>query len=127
MNSIPADVQRRLDLEDLCHRILEHEGLESYSEVLNFVSGTGGGRIAAMQWQVIFQHLLIRRRVLVQGAALNFYEFEKKATAAVKRLGVDDPHLTWLLVYLYTRKVARGDSEGWDYAVGIIKEWLTSS
>lgn len=120
----------RFRVEDLCHEILERIGMDAYSEVLNFVSGIADGRVAAMQWQVIFQHLLVRRRVLCRTHLRDFYEVEKIAEKVVKKLGVQDPHLNWLLVYLYTNAMLSPkdswEQEIWTRAVDTIKAWQTS-
>lgn len=124
MNSIPTDVQQQMAVEGLCHEILDRIGMDAYSEVLNFVSGTGGGRIEAMQWQVIFQHLLVRRRGLCHRYQQDFYQVEKKAETAVKKLKVADAHLNWLLVYLYTAAILiPADTSTWTHAVDTIRSW----
>lgn len=124
MDSIPADVQRTLDIDGLRHEILDRIGMEAYSEALNFVSGTLGGRLKAMQWQVIFQHLLVRRRNLCQRAGRDFYEVEKKAETAVKKLKSGDAHLDWLLLFLYTQSMLNpADNRDWLYAVDTMKSW----
>lgn len=125
---IPADVQRKLDVEDLCHRLLDSVGMDAYSEALNFCGGSGHGRIRAMQWQVVFQHLLVRRRSMCIRAQLDFYEVEKKAEAAVKRLKLEiSPELSWLLVYAQTMKIVLGEPELWDLARATMSTWSTSS
>lgn len=126
MNSIPADVERLLALQGLQHEILERIGMEAYSEVLNFVSETAGGRLKAMQWQVIFQHLLVRRRTLCQRYQQDFYQVEKKAETAVKKLKSGDAHLDWLLVYLHTLAMLTGDKSYWIFAVDTMKSWPVS-
>lgn len=123
-NSIPADVQRKIDDEDLTHVLLEHMGMESYSEALNFAGNMAKGRIRAMLWQAVFQHMLVRRRNMCIQAKLDFYETEKKAEAAVKRLKVKvSAELSWLLVYAYTAKALFSEAELWDRAVGTIRSW----
>ena len=125
-SSIPADIQRKIDDEDLCHVLLEHCGMEDYSAALNFASGAAKGRVAAILWQAIFQHLLVRRRNMCIQAKLDFYETEKKAEASVKRLKATlSPELTWLMVYLCTRKICipQSSTATWDHARGIIGSW----
>ena len=123
-NSTPADIQRQIDDEDLCHVLLEHAGMESYSDALNFAGGSGHGRIGAMLWQAIFQHLLIRRRNMCIQAQLNFYETEKKCEAAVKRLKTEvSPQLAWMLVYAQTMKITISESAMWDRATGTLRSW----
>lgn len=107
MNSIPAE-------HPVALQILTDVGLGGYIHALDTAGDSGKGRIREMVWQAIFQHLMIRRRILCREAELDFYEVEKKAEAAVKRLKVDDAHLSWLLVYLHTYRQVRGTKEYWD-------------
>lgn len=127
MTSTPVEFERRFAVEGLRHEILDRIGMGAYSEVLNFVGDTAGGRLEAMQWQIIFQHLLIRRRNLCQRFQRDFYEVEKKAEVAVKKLKSGDAHLDWLLVFLYTHAMLiPADNRDWIYAVDTMKAWPVS-
>jgi hypothetical protein len=107
MNSTPGE-------HPVALQILEDSGLGGYIHALDTAGDSGKGRIRMMIWQAVFQHLMIRRRILCREAELDFYEVEKKAEAAVKRLGVVDAPLSWLLVYVHTRRQVRGDRDYWD-------------
>lgn len=119
-NSTPAD--------ELCLQILEREEMEAFVDTLNFVGDVGHGRIRAMQWQAIFQLLLISRRSMCQDAGLNFYEVEMRATTSVRRFYKKPDELSWLLVYLATRKICipQSSTETWDYARSTIRSWPVS-
>lgn len=128
MNSIPSETLNQIEVDGLCHRLLEKMGFEEYSEALNFAGGTGQGRVAEMIWQAVFQHMLVRRRNLCVRAQQDFYEVEKKAERAVGRLWKKRDHLFWILVYIQTAKILLPEDqpEIWEYAQRTIKEWSTS-
>lgn len=94
--------------------------LRVYVPALDVAERPGLGRIHAMQWQVVFQHMLIMRRTMCQDAGLNFFDTEQKAVKAVKRLKVDDPYVGWLLVFAATVKSCTGDDAAWKALVAIM-------
>lgn len=95
-----------------------------YLHALDTAGDTGHGRVRAMVWQAIHQHLVVNRRTACQDEGLNFYEVEKKAVRAVKALNVST-ELSWLLVYVHTLKQA-GDLDApgiWKRSVATIGSW----
>lgn len=112
--------------EELCLQILDREGLEVFSTAVVYCLDRGHGRIKAMQWQVIFQDLLISRRFMAQRAELNFYETEKKAQASVNRVSKTlSAELNWLMGYLAFRKICipSDSADTWIWASAIIRSW----
>lgn len=112
--------------ELLALQLLRDAGLEGYVHTLEQAGDSGMGRIKAMQWQVIHAHLMIRRRIMCREAGRDFYEVEKTAEAAVKRLKTGDPWLDLILVYVHYRKQLRGDKKYWDEIRATILGWSTS-
>lgn len=88
-------------------------GFGVYADVLDVQDGVGHGRIRASQEGLIFQHLLILRRMMVQDAGLNFYDVQDKSYKLVGKKNLDAmPSLaSYLLVYAATRQVVLGDRE----------------
>lgn len=112
--------------DELCLQILDREDLEVFSAALAFCDNRGHGRVKAMQWQVIFQDLLISRRHMAQQAGLDFYETEKKAQTSVNRVRKNLPaELNWLMTYLAFRKICipLDSAATWTWASGMIKTW----
>ena len=112
--------------DELCLQILDREGLKVFSAALVFCDGRGHGRIKAMQWQVIFQDLLINRRFMAQRTGLDFYETEKKAQTSVNRVSKTlPPELNWLMGYLAFRKICipADSADTWIWASAIIRSW----
>lgn len=91
-------------------------GFEIYAQALLIQEGLGHGRIEAQQHQVIFQHLLILRRQIVQDAGLNFYAVQEYAEKKLKRLKITvDTPIPWMLAtYALTLEKATGDTRLWD-------------
>lgn len=88
-------------------------GFGVYGPTLLLQGTLGHGRIRAMQEGVIFQHLLILRREMVQDAGLNFYTVEEQATKIIgkKRLAEYPPLHGYLLMYAAFRQVVHADKE----------------
>ena len=88
-------------------------GFGVYEAVLQVQGDIGHGRVRAAQEGLIFQHLLILRRMMVQDAGLNFYEVQDKSYKIVGKKNLDSmPSLAgYLLVYAATRQVVLDDRE----------------
>lgn len=72
----------------------------------------GFGRIRMMQWQVVYQHMLIMRRQWCHDKKLNFHETEKKVEAKIRRAKIlTDPVVHWMLVVAGTYAEAYGDQQ----------------
>ena len=90
-------------------------GLVHFIPVRELTDGFGYGRIQAQVDQVIFQYLLIKRRVLAGKAEMNFHEVEQKVQRLVKRqdFGIMFPVSYWLVEYAAWIKVTTGDDSAW--------------
>ena len=119
-NSTPAD--------ELCLQILDREELGAFIDTLEYCADIGYGRPKAFVWQAIFHILLVSRRTMCKSAGLDFYEVEKRATTSVRRVYKEADQLSWLLVYLATRKICipQGSTGTWDYARSTIGSWPVS-
>lgn len=96
-------------------------GFDEYPNVLHMLDDLGHGRLAMMQWQVIFQHMLIIRRTLAQNPGFNFHDTEVKANQAVKRLRIlEEPQVHWMLVFAYFCKEA-GNPLVWTEILTLLK------
>lgn len=94
-------------------------------EMIDRCTFGNAGRIKAQIWQVIFQHMLELRRQAVVRSAQHFYAVEKAATAAVKRLKLDDPYLEWVAVFAKTLD-ACDDPGPWTELRARMKSWSSS-
>lgn len=114
--------------DELCLQILDREDMGAFVDTLNYCADIGYGRPKALVWQAIFQILLVSRRVMCQRAALDFYEVEKRAQTSVRRIYKEPDELSWLLVYLATRKICipQSGTETWDHARSTIRSWPES-
>lgn len=100
--------------------------MDEFAAAVVHCDDRGHGRIKAMQWQVVFQDLLIARRFMAQRAELNFYETEKKAQVSVNRVSKDlSSELNWLMGYLAFRKICYPSDSAltWIWASAIIRSW----
>lgn len=103
-------------------------GFDAYHAVLALQGERGHGRLRAAQEGVVFQHLLILRRTMVQGAARDFSDVEKKIAAKRKRLKLGDlDFLTGTIVdYALFSAECTGDVALLGDVSDIIKQWQIS-
>ena len=105
-----------------------HPDLATYLPVLEMTMRTGfgnAGRLEAMTWQLVFQHMLELRRRAVARERQHFYTVEQAVLKAVKRLKLDDPYLEWVVVFAKTLD-ACGDPGPWAGLEARMKSWSSS-
>lgn len=102
--------------------------LATYLPALRMTKTCGfgnAGRIEAMIWQVVFQHMLELRRRSVARDQQHFYTTEQAVVKAVKRLKLEDPYLEWVAVFAKTLD-ACGDPGPWAELRARMKTWSSS-
>jgi hypothetical protein len=90
-------------------------GLIAFIPVRELTDGFGYGRIQLQVDQVIFQYLLIKRRILAIEAGMNFFEVEKKVQQITGRqkFGEIEAVSYWLIEYAAWLRVTTGDDSAW--------------